>query len=94
MSVSLIMMSIISGLLITNMGTYLLSMAMRISLLNWGVNLIFGALGAVAAQQLLSGAYGPIVAGVSIVPVAVGSLVLAGLATWIAKKLANSAVNQ
>lgn len=34
MSVSLIMMSIISGLLITNMGTYLLSMAMRISLLN------------------------------------------------------------
>jgi uncharacterized membrane protein YeaQ/YmgE (transglycosylase-associated protein family) len=46
----------------------------------FGINLVFGALGAVSANQLLS--YGPIFFDISIVPSIVGAVVLSLVSTY------------
>ena len=79
--------AIIFGLIVSGLATYLGAVATKkVTILHWGVNLVLGALGAVAANQLLPGAYGPVIANLSIVPMLAGSLVLAGIGSWSLNK--------
>lgn len=52
----------------------------RKSAVLWGINIVLGALGAVAANQLL--VWGPFVLGLSIIPTIVGAVVLAMVGTY------------
>ncbi|KXT75438.1 hypothetical protein [Streptococcus sp. DD12] len=45
---------------------------------------------ATAANQLLPGAYGPEIAGFTLLPMMVGALVLAGIGSWTINKVAKS----
>lgn len=80
--------AIIFGLIVAGIATYIGAVVTKkVTLLYWGVNLALGALGSVAANQLLPGAYGPVIADLSIVPMLAGSLVLAGVGSWTIHKL-------
>lgn len=79
--------AIIFGLIVSGLATYLGAVVTKkVTLVHWGVNLVLGALGSVAANQLLPGAYGPVIANLSIVPMLAGSLVLAGVGSWTIHK--------
>lgn len=82
------LIAIIFGLIIAGIATYIGQViSKKVTGLHWIINLVLGALGAVAANQLLPGAYGPVLAGFSIIPMLAGSLVLAGIGTWCVNRL-------
>lgn len=81
-------LSILFGLIISGLATYLAQpIIKKMTIWHWAVNLFLGALGAVAANQLLPGAYGPVIAGLSLVPILAGSLVLTAIGSWTATKM-------
>lgn len=83
MTTSTIILAGILGLILAGLATYIGQViSKKVKVAHWIVNLILGILGSVAATQLLPNAYGPMVAGVSLVPSIVGALVLAGVGTW------------
>lgn len=83
---SITIVSIIVGIIIAGLWTLVVDLvAKERSGMLWVINLVLGALGAVAANQLLI--YGPMVLGISILPALVGSLVLAMVATFTFKKI-------
>ncbi len=80
--------TIIFGLLIAGIATALVQcLTKKVTIAHWVINLVLGALGATAAYQLLPGAYGPVIAGFTIVPMAIGALVLAGIGSWTMNKI-------
>ncbi|MDY4001524.1 hypothetical protein [Streptococcus orisratti] len=58
----------------------------RVTLAHWIANWILGATGAVAANYLLGGQYGPVLFGQTIVPMLAGAIVLPGLGSWAINK--------
>lgn len=50
------------------------------SVLLWGINIVLGALGAVAANQLVI--FGPLILGIYAVPAIIGAIVLAMVGTY------------
>lgn len=81
-------LAVVFGAVIAGVATGIAQAAKQnVTVFHWGVNVVLGALGAVAANQLLPGAYGPVVANLSLVPMFVGSLVLAGIGTWCVNHL-------
>lgn len=88
MTTSTIILAGILGLIIAGVATYIGQvLSKKVKVAHWVVNLLLGILGSIAATQLLPGAYGPMLAGVSLVPSIVGSLMLAGIGTWCINKL-------
>ncbi|MHC5375199.1 hypothetical protein ACYSNU_15635 [Enterococcus sp. LJL120] len=86
---SITIVSIIVGIIVAGLWTLLVDfISKERSGMLWAINLVLGALGAVAANQLL--VYGPMVLGISILPALVGSLVLAMIATYAVKKITKS----
>ncbi|MBM7642985.1 hypothetical protein [Streptococcus loxodontisalivarius] len=84
-------LAIIIGAIIAGLATALPSLfGKKVGISYWLVNIVLGALGAVAANQLLPGAYGPEIADLNLVPMLAGSLVLAGIGTWVVAKLTAS----
>ena len=54
----------------------------RVTLAHWIVNLVLGAIGAVAANELLFKQFGPVIFGQTILPMLAGSIVLPGVGSW------------
>ncbi len=89
MSSSLIISAAIFGLILSGLIAFLFRfVSKRGNLLAGLVSIASGILGAVAAQQLLAGAYGPVLFGLSIVPMAAGVLVMMGLVYYVYIKVA------
>lgn len=85
-----IILSGLLGFIVAGLATYLASLfSKKVGVAYWIVNLLLGILGSIAATQLLSGGYGPMLFGVSLIPSIAGALVLAGVGTWCIAKLAN-----
>ena len=83
MTTTAIILSGLLGLIVAGLATYIGQLiSKKVTTSYWIVNLILGILGSVAATQLLPGAFGPMLAGVSLIPSIIGSLVLAGVGTW------------
>ena len=83
MTTTAIILSGLLGLIVAGLATYIGNLiSQKVTITHWIINLILGILGSIASTQLLPGAFGPIVAGVSLIPSIVGSLVLAGVGTW------------
>lgn len=81
-------LTIAFGLIVAAAATFIGSfLTKKVTIAHWIVNLVFGALGAVAANQLLPGAYGPVVFDLSIIPMTAGCVVLAGVGSWVVNKL-------
>lgn len=80
-------LAILFGVVVAGVATYIGSITTKkVKVAHWVVNIILGALGAVAANQLLAGVYGPVILNLSVVPMLAGSLVLAGIGTWCVNK--------
>ena len=81
-----IILGIIIGLIVSGIWTFIIEyLSKDRNLILWGINIVLGALVAVAANQLV--VYGPMILGISIVPSIVGALVLAMIATYTFKKI-------
>jgi len=83
--------SIIVGIVFGGLCSFVVkAVAKKSSIVLLVLNCIFGALGAVAANQLL--VYGPIILGLSIVPTIVGAIVLSIVVTYAYLKVSTRAV--
>ena len=76
------------GLFISVAITFIASkLSKKVSSAHWIVNLLLGVLGAIAANYLLGGQYGPVIFGQTILPMLAGSIVLPGVGSWIVSRL-------
>ncbi|MDY4002848.1 MAG: hypothetical protein SOY62_10100, partial [Streptococcus orisratti] len=71
------------GLVISVAITFIASkLSNKVTLAYWIVNPLLGILGAIAANYLLGGQYGPVLFGQTILPMLAGALVLPGVGSW------------
>ena len=83
-----IVLSGLFGLIMSSVITFAASkLSKKVSLAHWIVNLLLGVLGAIAANYLLGGQYGPVIFGQTILPMLAGSIVLPGVGSWIVSRL-------
>ena len=87
-----IVLSGLFGLIMSSAITFAASkLSDKVTLAHWIVNPLLGVLGAIAANYLLGGQYGPVIWGQTILPMLAGSIVLPGVGSctinFVNKKL-------
>ena len=89
MSLSIIISSILFGLILSSLVSFLeMSLSKKQRWLLAIMEITLGTLGAVSAQYLLAGACGPVLLGLSVVPMTTGVLVMMGFVRYAYSKLA------
>ena len=75
MSLSIIISSILFGLILSSLVSFLeMSLSKKQRWLLTIMEITLGTLGAVSAQYLLAGAFGPVLLGLSVVPMTTGEI--------------------